>query len=108
MVAFMLRSLSFGPGTFRASLACRREPGTGVAANGSIRVPPGVAPRHFGDPMSIERLLARQIPYQRVEAQPGVYRIFIRELVLSCSIGVYDCEKVARRRVRINDDVSAR
>jgi dihydroneopterin aldolase len=58
--------------------------------------------------MSIERILAGQIPYQRVEAQPGVYRIFIRELVLSCSIGVYDYEKLAPQRVRINVDVTAR
>ena len=58
--------------------------------------------------MSIERILAGQIPYQRVEAQPGVYRIFIRDLVLSCSIGVYDWEKLAPQRVRINVDVTAR
>ena len=58
--------------------------------------------------MSIERILAGQIPYQRVEAQPGVYRIFIRDLVLSCSIGVYDYEKLAPQRVRINVDVTAR
>ena len=48
--------------------------------------------------MSIERILAGQIPYQRAEAQPGVYRIFIRVLVLSCSIGVYDWEKLAPQR----------
>ncbi len=58
--------------------------------------------------MSIERILAGQIPYQRVEAQPGVYRIFIRDLVLSCSIGVHDWEKLAPQRVRINVDVTAR
>ena len=58
--------------------------------------------------MSIERILAGQIPYQRVEAQPGVYRIFIRDLVLSSSIGVYDWEKLAPQRVRINVDVTAR
>src|SRR5689334_20563483 len=58
--------------------------------------------------MSIERILAGQIPYQRVETQPGVYRIFIRDLVLSCSIGVYDYEKLAPQRVRINVDVTAR
>jgi 7,8-dihydroneopterin aldolase/epimerase/oxygenase len=58
--------------------------------------------------MSIERILAGQIPYQRVEAQPGVYRTFIRDLVLSCSIGVYDWEKLAPQRVRINVDVTAR
>ena len=58
--------------------------------------------------MSIERILAGQIPYQRVEAQPGVYRIFIRDLVLSCSIGVHDYEKLAPQRVRIYVDVTAR
>ena len=58
--------------------------------------------------MSIERILAGQIPYQRVEAQPGVYRIFIRDLVLSCSIGVHDWEKLAPQRVRVNVDVTAR
>lgn len=58
--------------------------------------------------MSIERILAGQIPYQRVEAQPGVYRIFIRDLVLSCSIGVHDYEKLAPQRVRLNVDVTAR
>ncbi len=58
--------------------------------------------------MSIERILAGQIPYQRVEAQPGVYRIFVRDLVLSCSIGVHDHEKLAPQRVRLNVDVTAR
>lgn len=58
--------------------------------------------------VDIERILAGQVPYPRAEAQPQVYRVFIRDLVLSCSIGVYDHERLAPQRVRINLDVTAR
>ena len=58
--------------------------------------------------MSIDRILAGQFSYPRAESQPGVYRVFIRDLVLSCSIGVYDYEKLAPQRVRLNVDVTAR
>jgi len=58
--------------------------------------------------MSIDHILAGQVAYPRAEAQPGVYRVFVRDLVLSCSIGVYDHEKLAPQRVRLNVDVTAR
>jgi 7,8-dihydroneopterin aldolase/epimerase/oxygenase len=58
--------------------------------------------------MSIDRILAGQVAYPRAEAQAGVYRVFIRDLVLSCSIGVYDHERLAPQRVRVNVDVTAR
>jgi 7,8-dihydroneopterin aldolase/epimerase/oxygenase len=35
-------------------------------------------------------------------ATAGTYRVFVRNLILSCSIGTYAHEKRARQRVRIN------
>src|ERR1700752_3644134 len=34
------------------------------------------------------------------------YRVFVRDLVLPCSIGIYPREKGLRRRVRINAEIS--
>lgn len=36
----------------------------------------------------------------------AAYRVFVRDLVLPCSIGIYPREKGLRRRVRINAEIS--
>ena len=53
--------------------------------------------------MSILRLLADQmtVPEGQGERSPP-YRMFIRDLVLLCRIGVYAHEKLRPQRVRIN------
>ena len=39
------------------------------------------------------------------EELAGHYRMFVRDLELGCSIGVYDHEKASRQQVRINADL---
>jgi dihydroneopterin aldolase len=34
-----------------------------------------------------------------------IYRVFVRDLVVACSIGAHDFEKVKRQRVRINAEL---
>ena len=50
--------------------------------------------------MSLVRLLADQMTVPGEQAPP--YRMFIRDLVLLCRIGVYAHEKLRPQRVRIN------
>jgi len=40
------------------------------------------------------------------DASRGLRHVFVRDLVLQASIGVYDSEKLARQRVRINLDLA--
>ncbi|MEE8622459.1 MAG: dihydroneopterin aldolase [Alphaproteobacteria bacterium] len=47
-------------------------------------------------------------PLKRERARPGVRRVFIRDLVLSCDIGVHRRERGTRQRVRINLDLALR
>jgi 7,8-dihydroneopterin aldolase/epimerase/oxygenase len=57
--------------------------------------------------MSILRLLADQMTVPEVQAQPKrPYRMFIRDLVLPCRIGVYPHEKLQPQRVRIGVSLS--
>ena len=42
------------------------------------------------------------LPLQTLRSATPLYRMFIRDLVLSTSIGVHAYEKLARQRVRIN------
>ena len=45
-------------------------------------------------------------PASSVSDEPAVvYRVFVRDLVLPCSIGIYPHEKGLRRRVRINSEI---
>ncbi len=46
--------------------------------------------------------LADALGIERRPAPPQVYRILVRDLVLPCRIGVYDHERQAPQRVRIN------
>jgi 7,8-dihydroneopterin aldolase/epimerase/oxygenase len=39
------------------------------------------------------------------DESPAGYRVFVRDLVLPCSIGIYPREKGLRRRVRVNVDL---
>jgi 7,8-dihydroneopterin aldolase/epimerase/oxygenase len=57
--------------------------------------------------MSILQLLAEQMtaPEEATEPAP-LYRMFIRDLVLLCRIGVYLHEKLRPQRVRIGVDLS--
>ena len=45
-------------------------------------------------------------PLRVPEPGPSLRRVFIRDLVLACSIGVYDFEHEAPQRVRINIDLA--
>ena len=55
---------------------------------------------------SIVRLLAEQMTVpDDAGAGPRPYRMFVRDLVLPCSIGVYPHERLAKQRVRINVDM---
>lgn len=45
-------------------------------------------------------------PETRADDEPAVgYRVFVRDLVLPCSIGIYPREKGLRRRVRVNAEI---
>ena len=56
--------------------------------------------------MSIVHLLAEQMTVpDDVEAGRRPYRMFVRDLVLPCSIGVYPHERLAKQRIRINVDL---
>lgn len=52
-------------------------------------------------------LLADALGMHRSRANGPVstYRVFVRDLVLECSIGIYDYEKHNRQRVRINAEL---
>ncbi len=50
----------------------------------------------------------RAEPLERQGGGPGIRRVFIRDLVLACDIGVRRRERGARQRVRINLDLSVR
>ena len=39
------------------------------------------------------------------DARAASYRVFVRDLVLPCSIGIYPREKGLRRRVRVNAEI---
>ncbi len=53
--------------------------------------------------MSILRLLAEQMTVPEDQGDRGrPYRMFLRDVVLPCRIGVYDHEKLKPQRVRIN------
>jgi 7,8-dihydroneopterin aldolase/epimerase/oxygenase len=56
--------------------------------------------------MSIVHLLAEQMTVpDDVEAGRRPYRMFVRDLVLPCSIGVYPHEHLAKQRIKINVDL---
>lgn len=46
----------------------------------------------------------RSVP--RPPAQSGDWRVFIRDLVLTCRIGVHQHERIANQRIRLNLDLS--
>lgn len=45
-------------------------------------------------------------PFPATAARPGLRHVFVRDLVMSASIGVYDHEKDAPQRVRLNIDLT--
>lgn len=47
-------------------------------------------------------------PFSIADARMAVRHVFIRDLVLPCSIGVYRHERVGTQRVRINIDLAVR
>ncbi len=53
-------------------------------------------------------LAARFVARESLEDDRQLDRIFVRDLVLACSIGVYDHEKEAPQRVRFNVDLRVR
>ncbi|HVA14714.1 MAG TPA: dihydroneopterin aldolase [Stellaceae bacterium] len=54
--------------------------------------------------MNRESSIAKPDPRSDDESASG-YRVFVRDLVLPCSIGIYPREKGLRRRVRINTEI---
>ena len=55
--------------------------------------------------MTVHRMTAFGAPRPAEAGQP-VRRVFVRDLVLACSIGVYRHERDATQRVRINLDLA--
>ena len=55
--------------------------------------------------MTVHRMTAFEAP-KPAEAGARVRRVFVRDLVLACSIGVYQNERDAPQRVRINLDLA--
>ena len=53
-------------------------------------------------------LAARFVARESLEDDRQLDRLFVRDLVLACSIGVYDHEKEAPQRVRFNVDLRVR
>jgi len=47
-------------------------------------------------------------PLRIADAKKGLRHVFVRDLVLSCRVGIYDTEKAAPQRVRINLDLAVR
>lgn len=47
-------------------------------------------------------------PLRIADAKKALRHVFIRDLVLMCSIGIYDREKTAPQRVRVNLDLAVR
>jgi len=45
-------------------------------------------------------------PLRIADASRRLFHVFIRDLVVPCSIGIYDHEKAAPQRVRLNLDLS--
>src|SRR5262249_39283744 len=82
----------------------RRLPALGVSA----MIAPGRGPPQGSlcPGMSIVHLLAEQMTVpDDVEAGRRPYRMFVRDLVLPCSIGVYPHEHLAKQRIKINVDL---
>ncbi|WP_142847509.1 dihydroneopterin aldolase [Telmatospirillum sp. J64-1] len=50
----------------------------------------------------------RVSPLRIADAQGSMRHVFVRDLVLDCSIGVYAHEKMAPQRVRVNLDLGVR
>jgi 7,8-dihydroneopterin aldolase/epimerase/oxygenase len=57
--------------------------------------------------MTAERISAAQ-PLRIADARNAIRHVFIRDLVLSCRIGVHRHEEVRPQRVRINLDLAVR
>lgn len=45
-------------------------------------------------------------PFPAAAARPGLRHVFVRDLVMPASIGVYDHEKDAPQRIRLNIDLT--
>lgn len=59
--------------------------------------------------MTIDRILAGRLPVpDDAPAAEGSYRIFVRHLDLSSSIGAYAHERLRQQRIRINLDMRVR
>ena len=59
--------------------------------------------------MSIDRILAGRMPVpDDTPAAEGSYRIFVRDLELSSSIGAYAHERLRTQKIRINLDMRVR
>jgi dihydroneopterin aldolase len=57
--------------------------------------------------LHLNRILAdRMTVPEEGRSDDPVYRMFVRDLVLDCSVGVHDFEKLAPQRVRINVDLA--
>lgn len=50
----------------------------------------------------------KDIPAPLADRDSGIYHVFIRDLVLTCSIGIHAHEKTTPQRVRLNVDLGVR
>lgn len=59
-------------------------------------------------PLTLTRILAERLtPPESAERKVSLCRVFIRDLVLSCSIGIHPHERDVPQRVRVNVDLWA-
>lgn len=59
-------------------------------------------------PLTLTRILAeRMTPPESTERKVSLCRVFVRDLVLTCSIGIHPHEHEAPQRVRLNVDLWA-
>ena len=54
------------------------------------------------------RTISPSSPQGIADAGRGLRHVFVRDLVVACSIGIYDHEKAAPQRVRVNVDLGVR
>lgn len=59
-------------------------------------------------PLTLTRILAERLtPPERTERKVSLCRVFVRDLILLCSIGIHLHEREAPQRVRVNVDIWA-
>ncbi len=60
----------------------------------------------MSNPVTTEKSTSPIEPLRLADASRGLYHVFIRDLIVPCSIGIYDFEKEAPQPVRLNLDLA--